>query len=1280
MRVFKITGKVISSKTKKGINVLRVEAWDKDLLVDDMVGSAITGEGGVFRIQFDESYFKELFFDRRPDLFFKIFKGEKLIKSTKDSVLWNVDREDIEQTIEIEEANDMVTPKNKAVFVRQRGSEVFKFVTLRPFQRQDEATVEKRKVLCYKPRDEEKSEFHRALLHAKEHPYEGSGPRETMLAKAVEFIENSGSTFVRNIHDLSNPQAPRSSQSIASKSSIGLLEEWIFRTRKSISHENLLSEIKSVYQKDNINDIVQSPDFQTDIYRLQDSIMALAIVPSHPHSQRDRLVNALRICRIIERITQGDPALMQPYGIDRAMKAPVVLPTDIFPLPPAKEQEIEAPSEPDREGEEELRMFREKRNALKTAIEELTHLRPVNYVSPPQPPAGESNISTFKKEDTENLSASTKATLKEYGIDLTTDTFRQAMSRLEVERGRVAEAKAPQLQAATEELLKLVFSRLPKSAEGCKPLTLKQKAIDQLRDTSRQVIQELGFDLASDPVPHVVNVLEEELGKVGAQLFRPPKGKRVIRHGISRMEFLPGFEAYPWPADILEPIRVPQTKGLVKPSGVGEYNTVQQTLLRYEPGEIAHIENVLRGEYKDRVHRRLRRIEEEITYEEERNTVTEKDLQSTDRFELKQEASETIKEEHKADAGVTVKYDGPTVDVEAKAGYTYTHAKEESKKTSVSYARDVTQRSVSKLEEKVREVRVQKSIEEFEETNTHGIDNKEKADHAVGIYRWVDKIYEAQVIGYGERLFFDFVIPEPAAFYIYALTHGATTDLAEPLPPMVDENGEPCGEEDPNARSLRPEDIERSNYQSWLCYYNATGIKPYPEMVKIVAKSWKAEDWKSKPEGNATKYELSEVMELEDGYKAESAYAILNFPKTSGMCLVPENLVARLAIGRQIANLRNCVGLEIYPDHVEYNYWFEVEIDNLNEQGSIPLSVAFLTEDQSNDYDPINFEDIGPLTLEIKCISSDEKRKSWQLETYDAVIQAYLKKKAEYEEKLAMAAIQEGISISGRNPEQNREIEETELKRWALSMITGQHFELFNAMQTDRQGYPGINFAEAEAEGSYTQFFEHAFEWPLMTYLFYPYFWGRRQAPWQGGPTWVDKITQIQDVDPLFEKFLKAGAARVRMPVRPGYEEAVLHYLSTSELWNGEEKPTVDDPLYVSIIEEIQQQQGAFVEKTGGTVSVTQGSPEITGTGTSFDPASDVEREIYIEGKRYVIAEIEETEQQITLTEPYRGETKQYARYYIGARLVGGPWEVRIPTSLVYLQEDATLPEFGEEE
>ncbi len=1351
MKVYKITGKVVSSDTNKGIKGLRVEAWDKDLFINDMVGSAITSEGGVFRIQFDESYFKELFLDRRPDLFFKVFKGSKLIKSTEDSILWNVENEDIEQIIEVTEVNDMSTPKNNPIFVKQQGSELFKFITIRPFQRQKEAEVEKKKVLCYRPVDNASQDLHWKLLNAKNNPPEGSGPREAMIAVAQEFVETDES-FVRDIHDLWNPQqAPRSSQYTGNKSSLGILEEWIFNRKKPIAYDDLQLEIKTVYNSTDIGRILQHPEYHEDIARLQDSIMTLSIVPSFPHKHRDRLVNALRICRIIERMAQleknpdANDALKQSYGIENAMKAPVVLPTDIFPLPPAKRAEAKLPSDQKSEHEEELQRLREEQAALRTAIEELEHLSPADYVKTPKPSAEAQPV--LKKEEIDKLSDSTRALSKEIGLDLANESISEVLNKLETERRKSKEAKATEIKSAIDEMLQLSISHAPKHTElsatekGWEPWTLTQEAIGCLSATTVQTIQEIGCDLTRDSVPHVKNILEEELANVVGRLFVPPRRKMIIRRGESRFEFLPSIEIHPGLPGELDLGQIPELQCRVMPVGMGEYNSVRQTLLRYEDGEVAHIENVLRGEYKERVHRRLRRLEEELTYAEEQKTTTEKDLQSTDRFELKREASETIKEEHKADAGVTVKYDTPMVDVEAKAGYSYDHAKEHAKKTSVSYARDVTQKSLSRLEEKVREVRVAKTIEEFEETNTHGFDNKGQQNNAIGIYRWVDKIYEAQVINYGNRLFFDFVIPEPAAFYIYALTHSATTDLKEPVPPTVcDENGFPCSDPNKKTHQLQPSDIKPDNYMAWVSIYNVAGVIPPPPMDLTKGYAFSKETQISEDnEGKGTSIIDRQVIPIPENYRAWGCYvdiwpapyagaylslagqeiklfdpsvcpvmyehanyegdkfplyyqkvphlssygwndkvSSIKFPHAGWSVLFSEDTDFKgdkILITKDEPHLSSykwndkASSYELFPPRSFHHEFVSFAIYNYIGKSSdldgIPLTVAFEGEDKYT------------INLNVLYRRTDEALKRWQLDTYDAIMQAYYKQKADYEEKLAAAAIQEGVSISGRNPGQNQEIIETELKKWALSMLTGQDFTDFNAMQRDSWGeYPGINYSEAKAEGSLIQFFEQAFEWPLMNYLFYPYFWGKRKSSWDGGPTWINKITGIQDVDPLFEKFLKAGAARITVPVRPGFEDAIHNYVSTGKIWNGGQPPTIDDPLYVSIVEEIQQLQGAYVEKSEGTISVEHGSDQVVGTNTKFEE-SDAEHEIYIERKRYVIAEVQNTEH-LTLTEPYDGETIEYARYYIGVKLIGGPWQVRVPTSLVHLQEDMTLPDFQE--
>jgi hypothetical protein len=86
---FQINGRVIAEDSGRGIAGLRVEAWDKDLFFDDLVGNALTDAQGSFRIEFTGKYFREIFFDREPDLFFKVFSDQRLIKSTEDSVLWN---------------------------------------------------------------------------------------------------------------------------------------------------------------------------------------------------------------------------------------------------------------------------------------------------------------------------------------------------------------------------------------------------------------------------------------------------------------------------------------------------------------------------------------------------------------------------------------------------------------------------------------------------------------------------------------------------------------------------------------------------------------------------------------------------------------------------------------------------------------------------------------------------------------------------------------------------------------------------------------------------------------------------------------------------------------------------------------------------------------------------------------------------------------------------------------------------------------------------------------
>lgn len=107
MTTFRINGRVIDLKTNHGMAALSVEAWDKDLIFDDLLGSAITDQDGAFNITFDESDFQDLF-EQTPDLFFRIYDGTRLIKTTEDSILWNVNTGEIPIIIEVDMNTDAI--------------------------------------------------------------------------------------------------------------------------------------------------------------------------------------------------------------------------------------------------------------------------------------------------------------------------------------------------------------------------------------------------------------------------------------------------------------------------------------------------------------------------------------------------------------------------------------------------------------------------------------------------------------------------------------------------------------------------------------------------------------------------------------------------------------------------------------------------------------------------------------------------------------------------------------------------------------------------------------------------------------------------------------------------------------------------------------------------------------------------------------------------------------------------------------------------------------------
>lgn len=626
-------------------------------------------------------------------------------------------------------------------------------------------------------------------------------------------------------------------------------------------------------------------------------------------------------------------------------------------------------------------------------------------------------------------------------------------------------------------------------------------------------------------------------------------------------------------------------KPAIKPVGVGDLTVVKQRIARYEPGEIAHIENVMATESRSREHRKLTQREEIFSSETERQIENTKDLQSAERFELQQESQKTIKSESKFEAGANVSGSYGTITFGAYGKYAQGNSTEESEKNASNYAKEITEKTVNKIIERVREERKTRLLEEIEETNKHGFENSGGKQNFAGVYRWVDKYYRAKRVNYGKRLMYEFLIPEPAVFYIYAQKVGIEKSIlpVEPNKPKV-----PDSQED-----LIPNKIDRINYLTLVKEYMVEGVNPPPPEEIIL------ENTISRTLQNDAVWSISdEELEIPDGYEfTDLSYDAIWTHKESNK----EDFDGVILMG-----------LDVHKDVHEDEENEEGE-ENEEDEGFQMSETGRLSKKF-----PIGGTGFGHssvlIGVQIVCTLTTETFEKWQLSTYSAIMNAYNKQLMDYEERLAAARVQGGVQINGRNPLINREIEREALRKGCIRIWAKEPFSNPEGILHDTENYPEINTAIDDKEFlTFTekiQFFEQAFDWANLTYEFYPYYWGRKGF-------WLDKYI-MEDDDPFFESFLRAGYARVIVPVNLSHNKAVLWYQLTGEIWQGGEIPALigdndeEIDLYNSYLDDLGEAEG--IDDIYKDIEILPDDPD--------------------------------------------------------------SWLIKVPTSLVWLQGDSTLPDF----
>ncbi|UIR55066.1 hypothetical protein LZQ00_12330 [Sphingobacterium sp. SRCM116780] len=584
----------------------------------------------------------------------------------------------------------------------------------------------------------------------------------------------------------------------------------------------------------------------------------------------------------------------------------------------------------------------------------------------------------------------------------------------------------------------------------------------------------------------------------------------------------------------------------VKRLGIADYLKVEQSIHAYVPGEISNIENVMASELRHKSS--TSREYSEITTSTSKSQETEKlsDTTKTSRADMQTEVARQLEKEQSYDAHTRFGKSG-TWYFEAGGSYASNSAQQDSTRQAVAKSQEITERALESVLTKISEERVEKIIKEYTETNVHEYDNRGKVigtntpdtrpQHISGVYRWVDKKMKNQIFNYGKRMMFEFMIPEPARLHTLA-TKSVKATLTEPLDPRKAND----------LVALRSySEVTEDKLKYWLKFYPELDLEFHP-LTAVIPLTKSIEQWSN------------------DGRESHAAEFDINLPENYKLDTIKG--IVRVGEGKSQACFGNMwsdtyVAGQIIHTGGYRNDW---PID-LNYIGGGEITGNIQVTNNSWDIGSINY------SMVLSCSIVPAFLEMWKIKSFNLLVAAY---EAAYEKfREAQSAINEQAAEQEKENNEKaaifyRSTESNILKHNCIAYLLQNYNAIGLEMSVDDgQNMQSFNMKFGDNLDQYTalaKFMEQAFEWTVMDYTFYPYYWANKNH-------WQD-LYMSEELNPLFRSFLQAGMARVIVTVKPGFEDAVQFFMNTGRIWNGGIVPVIGDPLYLSIVDEMREPTG----------------------------------------------------------------------------------------------------------
>lgn len=553
------------------------------------------------------------------------------------------------------------------------------------------------------------------------------------------------------------------------------------------------------------------------------------------------------------------------------------------------------------------------------------------------------------------------------------------------------------------------------------------------------------------------------------------------------------------PADTSPPAAIPDS-GWIAPYAIGDLQMVRQRLVRHEPGDIAHIENVMRGERKETGRRRTQHELDYRRHESEQDDSQEHEAR---------DGSDALREETRralAEKLVTNSYKdfqtkyGPPADATLSGSWTESTGQGANPGADdvTRFARNILERSVSRIARKVGQLRSSSTLDEIEVRVGSTIDNSGGAGNLVGVYRWLNKVYEARVMHYGTRLMVEFMLRDPGAAYVREQQWSGGERRVPPL--SLAENGVASFDA-----------IGPANYAALAALYEVSDVSPPPDEPLLVSASLRGGQ--------------EQLVALAPGYCAVAAWV-----NTTGGGKAPPVLVGRETfLPGDAATTQRSFG----------------------ESGSIAVAVGAAAPATGS---PPGDEAGVLVNVVIECRPGAAAHDAWRIQTYGALLAGYRRLLARFE------AMPDGGNGAARAPRAERMIERRQLRRGCMALL----FERQAALEGGAP-LPGRASVLSVNEAHYLEFFDDLFEWDEMSYRFHTRPGLAGAKPSRGNPGAASDA---------LAPFIEADVAMVLLPVRPSRVMALLYFLSSGALWDGDNRLAPVSSADMTLVNDLKSAAG----------------------------------------------------------------------------------------------------------